>query len=69
MKECCDTCKFKRKNTADISGRQMNCCFNPPGVHLIPGPGGAPVTVAIWPPVNGDTWCGRFEAEKPAVIQ
>ena len=53
--ESCERCKFSA-----VAGRTMECHRNPPQASIIPGPGGQPVTMACFPPVNPAGFCGEW---------
>ena len=53
-----DTCQ--RCKHAAPQGNGLECHRNPPSVTIIPGPGGNPMTLAAFPPVPMDGFCGEF---------
>lgn len=55
----CETCKHA---TVRPGGSGKECRAEPPTVAILPGPGGQPLTMAAFPPVRDDHWCGRWAA-------
>ena len=55
----CATCKYSEQHKTDLKLRI--CRRYPPTPQLIPGPGGGPVQVNLWPPTAKDDWCGEHE--------
>ncbi len=53
--ENCGNCKFRQA----VIGGGLECRRDPPTAMLIPGPGGRPVPVAFWPPVESEQRCGQ----------
>lgn len=54
----CETCQF-----AMVAGRGINCHRNPPAAHVLPGAGGQPVPISVFPPVQADQFCGEWKAK------
>ena len=57
----CKDCVFSRK-LRQLGAVNLACCFGPPVNHLVPAAQGAQLA-AIWPAVEADNWCGKFEAD------
>ena len=54
----CENCKWSFSN-----GQNLECRRNPPGVSFIPGPGGQPMTIAGFAPVQPTLWCGEWHVK------
>jgi hypothetical protein len=56
MNGTCQTC-------AHFSAIQNECRAHAPRVFLVPGPKGEARTVAAFPPVKSDFWCGEHSTD------
>lgn len=60
--ESCQSCRFSR--LGQMGGQTMlQCRAQFPQVVLVPMMGGAPQAVTLWPSVEKDHWCGKFEGD------
>jgi len=63
----CQDCSFSRRTVQLGAPPALYCHVNPPQIHITPvapQQGGGMFMSGIWPPIQGDDWCGKFEHDR-----
>jgi hypothetical protein len=61
MKGICSQCLHSR-HRLQLGQTQLLCCCDPPKLQLLPN-GTAAALVSIWPPVEPNHDCGKYEPD------